>query len=331
MAAWRWVTRAGLVAGLVGCGNIEVAKLEGRQEELSNKFDNLQLTVREMRKEMVDVGLIAPSAEGEDPFKVAKSKAAKSGKAPGLGQDNQVPKNELGGEWSHKVRRVGTASPLPSLGTPERDEELGCAWKFTVPTLKVISNVALAKHDDVGKASPIELLLGGQPLQGHALNPHLESCVGRFRHAGNLIQFSTSGAVDDALSGDYALRLSESMPLPRGGDGRPMYWVYPGTTLEVDLGAWKDPWGDISVDLALLAAGDGTGPVRATVGGETVELEGTGELGHSVQPDVQRAPWQISIASPVDGPFVVLTVLTIGNPENALVVTGERAFKAQDR
>jgi hypothetical protein len=323
MRVWTWPVL------LAGCGNLEVAQLEARQEELAGRFDTLQQTVRDMRKEMVDVGLISPTAEGEDPFKAARSKAQRTGRAKVLVQDNQLPGNELAGEWAARIARTGTPSALPPLGDMERDDEFACGWKFTVPALKGISNVALAKNEAVGKASPIELWMDDTSLTPHALNPHLEACAGRFRHAGNVLQFSPDGSPDAAEGRTYSLRLAEPVPLPRAGDGRPMYWIYPGTRLTVDLPAWKDAWGALSVDLGMHVAGEGA--LLVTVAGEPTELGGAGEVLHSVQPDLQSGPWSISIGSPKGGPFAVLEFLTVGNSENALVVTGERAFKAGGR
>lgn len=314
---------------LAGCGSLDVARLEARQEDLSGRFDTLQNTVREMRKEMVDVGLIAPAAEGEDPFKAAKSKAQRSGKAKVAIQDNQLPSNELSGEWAARITRTGTPADLPALGPLERDDEFACGWKFTVPALKAISNVSLAKNDAIGKASPIELLADGVAMTPHALNPHIEACTGRFRHAGNVLQFSPEGSAEAAEGREYTLRLAETVPLPRAGDGRPMYWIYPGTRLSVVLPAWKDAWGPLSVDLGLHVAGEGA--LTVTVAGESAEIGGNGEVLHSIQPDVQTGDWQITLSSGDDGPFGVVAFLTIGNAQNALVVTGERAFKSGGR
>ncbi len=318
-----WVRVSWLVA-LAGCGAVDLARLEAKQEELQGQFDNLQRTVRDMRKEMVDLGMISATVEGEDPFKAAK---AGKGKAPGGGpRDHQRPELELTASLRFTASRTGEAAPLPDLPEMEKDEPT-CGYKFSLPSIKAISDFVLNKDGDVGRASPVELLVDGEPLPGHATGPQLEACEGKFRHSGQLVQFSPAGEVSKANGPRYDIRLSPEVPLPRGGDGRPMYWIYPGTTLTFDVDPWQAGWGPAGLDLAMHLGGEGTGALTVTVGGESHSLapSSDGTLSVDTQPDADGLT--VSIASPADGAFAVIQSLTLGNEKAALVVTSEAAWK----
>lgn len=318
-----WVRVSWLVA-LAGCGAVDLARLEAKQEELQGQFDNLQRTVRDMRKEMVDLGMISSQLDGDDPFKAAK---AGKGKAPaGNLRDHQRPELDLASSLPFTATRTGDPVPLPALPEMEKDEPI-CGYKFSLPTLKAISDFVLHKHSDVGRASPIELLVDGAAWTGHATGPQLEACEGKFRHSGQLVQFSPAGDASKANGPRYEIRLSPEVPLARGGDGRPMYWVYPGTTLTFDVDPWQAGWGAAGLDLAMHLGGEGVGAITVTVGDDTHSLAATSDGTLSLDPTPNAEGLTVSIASPADGPYVVLQSLTLGNERAALVVTGEAAWK----
>jgi hypothetical protein len=207
--------------------------------------------------------------------------------------------------------------------------ETNCGWKYKLESLKPISDFVLNKAD-LGKSSPLLLLEDGTPLKGHAAPGDFEkNCRGGYRHAGFVVLFSPTGNSPDAVADhDYTIALSHDVPLPRGDDGRPMYWVYPGTTLKFEFDKpWNSDWGDLAVNLGGRTSGAAAAPLTLTIASEApVTFEGEAVL-HKVEPDFPEGPWSITLSSPADGPFVLLNRLTVGNETAALVVTSERAWR----
>ena len=60
--------------------------------------------------------------------------------------------------------------------------------------------------------------------------------------------------------------------------------------------------------------------------GAEVQTEGTGMLEISEELELSAEPFSITLASPEDGPYLLVNTLTLGNPENSLVITSEVAF-----
>ena len=308
-----------LLTALVACQNVELAQLETRQEDMADAHRALDGRVDELREGMIELGMVARPRPGEP----AKGPRAEL-------NDHQRPTTPLLGEYLFSANRTGEPTPLPALPEPERTDS-PCGWKYKIEELKPISDFVLNKLD-LGKASPLVLFEDDAPLRSHAFPKQFEqNCAGGFRHAGFVVLFSPTGDAPEAVSDHtYRLALSDEVPMPRGDDGRPMYWVYPGTTLTLTFDrGWDESWGDMLVDIAgRTTASEAASPLTVTVADEVFEVDGD-DLVVSTEPDVQADAWSIRIESPADGPYAVLNLLTVGNPEHALVVTGPVAFKQE--
>lgn len=310
---------APLLLTLAACQNVELAQLETSQHELDDRHDAVARQVQELREDMIELGM------------VSRQKAVDAGGPRAqLNMAHQLPATELTAALPWTVERTGEPSPLPELPEPERTDT-PCGWKYKVEALKPISDFVL-NSSDLGKSSPLVLFEDGAPLKAHAFPKQFEqSCGGAFRHAGFVVLFSPTGDSPEAIEDhDYTLGLSSELPLLRGDDNRGMYWVYPGTTVTFTLSeGWSEDWGELWVDIAGRATAAAS-PLEITIADESFPIE-TADVAISTQPDMQQDAWTITLTSPADGPFAILDVLTIGNAENALVITGPRAFKKEQK
>jgi hypothetical protein len=55
--------------------------------------------------------------------------------------------------------------------------------------------------------------------------------------------------------------------------------------------------------------------------------EAAGGLSVTLDDRLMDRAWAIRVSSPLDGPYLVVDTLTVGNAERAVVVTGERSFE----
>ena len=172
------------------------------------------------------------------------------------------------------------------------------------------------------------MLQDGEPMKAHATPAEFnDACSRSYRHAGYVFLFSPDERPENAEKRKYAIQLDPSVPMERGEDKRPMYWIYPGTTLEFAFErGWDPSWGDVTVDLAAKIAGEHLSPAVVSWGETTVSTDETGVLQISQETTLPEEPFSLSIASPEDGPYVLLNTLTLGNAANAVVVTSEVAF-----
>ena len=153
-----------------------------------------------------------------------------------------------------------------------------------------------------------------------------KACTGSYRHAGYLFLFSPSGEVDAVRERTYRIELADEVPAPRN-DGRPMYWVYPGTTLIFSVpAAWDPAWGEVRLDLAGRVMDFDEFPVTVKAPGFSEELRSNGNFDMSHALESPTGAWSVEIASPAGGPYLVIDTLTIGNPDNAVVMTSEAAW-----
>ncbi len=136
---------------------------------------------------------------------------------------------------------------------------------------------------------------------------------------------------DGAVSGAWEVSLDPRLLLPRGGDDRGVYWVYPGTSLTFTFErGWDPEWGDFDVkfDARLVPVGTPERPNDLPPGLAAVALLGEeasasqNRLGLEVAPPAPDGAWTIDVSSPTDGPYMLIEALTIGNAERALVIAG---------
>ena len=227
---------------LSGCAGGQLAELELEQQQLRAEYEDVAANVAALRDEMGELGLI--------------TRAQANAKAPSQGRSgkkikprgNPSPANDLSEGMPWTATRTGDKPTLPALADLERSSG-DCGWRFHVRELQPISDFPL-NRDGFGKASPVVMYAGDQPMSPHANPEDFEkACTGSYRHAGYLFLFSPTGNVDAASERSYRIELADEVPLPRD-DGRPMYWVYPGTTLTFSVpGAWDPAWGEVRLDL----------------------------------------------------------------------------------
>jgi hypothetical protein len=302
---------------LCGCGSSELSSLVAKQQESEARQVELQATMSDLKKQMQEVGLVARPARGK-------------GQKRGRGRLNNhlQPKQGLDNELSFQATRTGTADDLPELPKVTRVPNTACGFKYKIEALKPISDFVLSRAD-LGKSSPVVLYEDNKPLPGHAYPKAFEAaCEGAFRHAGFVILFSPNGTGPEARKKhNYRIGLADELPLLRGDDARPMYWIYPGTSVTISFETgWDLEWGPMWVDLDAHRAGGLEGAVSVTIQGEEETYE-SGDVLISTEPDIPDGPWSITISSPSGGPYVLLNRLTIGNPNHALVVTGDTKKK----
>ena len=302
---------------LLGCGSSGVAELVAQQEETEVRQAELQQAMNDLKKQMQEVGLVARPPR-------AKGQRRGRGRLNNHLQPKQPPRDRL----LFEAERTGTPDDLPGLPKVARVPNTACGFKYKIESLKPISDFVL-NRSDLGKSSPIVLYEDNKALPGHAYPKDFEDgCVGAFRHAGFVVLFSPTGAGPESeKKHNYRIGLSDEVPMPRGDDGRPMYWIYPGTSLTLSFASgWDLAWGPMWIDIDAHRAGGQQGDVSVDIEGEGEVFE-TGDVLMSTEPDVPSGPWSITITSPSEGPYVLLNRLTIGNPNHALVVTGDTKKK----
>jgi hypothetical protein len=287
-----------------GCGP-DLARLETEQQALEQEVAVLRRRVEEMRTQVKAMGA-APSGPGAD--------------VPATGSD------DLAGRLTFTATRTGPGPAMPALGAPERRESTACGWRFPVPWLEALSDVSLESSGS-GRASPVRLLHDGAPLDPHAGPIAYErTCRGAFRHLPKYLFFSPSEV--EQTGGAWTLALAPEVPAPTG-DRTPAYWVYPDTTLVFAFAAgWDEAWGPMGVrlDARVLHVGTPASPsprgdvaaTAAVLGFERSTAEP--RLGFDHTPPAPTGPWTLTIASPNDGPYVLVDALVVGNPEHSLVV-----------
>jgi hypothetical protein len=310
---------------LIGCSEShDLATRQARQAELQHSLAVLQADFEDVNRDFETVsgaGALRRPDPGAKPVR-------KIGKR-WLG--HQAPRHVLDAAAIRVVvQRTGVPTPLPELEAPARADG-PCGWSFTLPRLRPLSDLVL-RNSGLGRSSPLVLTEDGAPLTPHADGPDVgDRCVGAFRHAGAAVQFSPSGHSEAATQRRYTLTADPSVPLPRGDDGRPLYWVYPGTQLEFTIiDAWDPAWGDPTITLGAKLVGEHTGrPILELHDQPQLLDEDAPVVEHVVRPLDLDGNWALRLSSPTDGPWVAIDTLTIGNSEYAMVVTGERAWETR--
>jgi len=311
-----------LLLGLAACAP-DITTTEQRQRTLEGELATLDREVRELRESLTEAGIeVKPRASkrGKSRRGKAKSSRSKSKAHPPVGGE-QAPKTERSAQASVTAVRSGDAPTLSIPGMPKRTET-ECGYRLDLPALKFISDYGLNSRG-LGKSGPVVLEFDGSPLTPHAFPADYEKqCGGAFRHAGTALLFSPPEQAD-LTNHEVALTLDPRVPTPRA-DGRPMYWVYPGTELVIEVHSWDPSWGPAKGYLAALVSGPGQ--ASFTLGDTTQSAAGPATVEHEF---TGSGPFEIRVSSPEGGPYVLLDALTIGNPDNAVVITGGRAWRAQ--
>jgi hypothetical protein len=314
MQVWG-VRRSAAVALLpavlvVACGP-DLASVETEQQSLEKEVEVLRNTVDTMRTEMQAMGLMPGGPAGSTGPTVAG--------------------NDLSQDLKWTAKRTGPVPVIDAkLGAPERRDNTECGYRFHLPWLEPLSDASLESTGS-GRASPLLLLRDGKPLEPHANAPAYDKgCRFAFRHMPKFLFFSPDGDVN-AIGGAWTVAYDPAVPIARGGDERPAFWVYPGQTLTFTFDSgWQSAWGPMSVqvDARLIYVGSaenpapGSGPPATVSALENEESGSDPRLGLDAVPEPPpESAWTVEITSPPDGPFVLLELLRVGNDNNAVVVT----------
>lgn len=132
-------------------------------------------------------------------------------------------------------------------------------------------------------------------------------CAGAFGHTGRYLWFSPTDDPEAGVSRTYRHQLTDAVPWHRA-DGEPIYWVYPGTALEITLPPESTR---VALTLQSVRGENDAGRAPEVQGfGQRQEadrdrfvatLEATGEAPERV----------LAVSSPEDGPYVVITELVV--------------------
>lgn len=295
------------VAMLIACTSADPALL-ARRDAINAELEELRA-----RRDALNDELVA------NQFRIPKLKPTALRVA---NRGFATPSESLAPRYPLTITRTGT---IPTLDHPAPERSAGrCGMRIRTPALRAISdsNLNLLDH---GYASPVVLREDGVALVPHAAPPDYgRYCVGHFSHGFANVFFSPTISLADTTR-TYTLALSDALPLNRE-DGRPMYWVYPGTTLSVTAERdWDPSWGPLHVDLVARVLEPSDSPPRVRIADASFQ-----QTGHRMQVservDPGRSPLQITIENPSDGPYVLVELLTIGNAERAVVVTSPDAW-----
>lgn len=280
-----------LAATAAACGNVDAHQ---RQSALEADVAELEAEVGRLRATLAEAGVV-------------KRKAAKKGAASPRRAGSRTPRfaTPLPSPLSFEATRLGDSPALLPLTAPEATK--GCGYRLQVPTLRGISDFALNKRG-LGKASPVLLQLNGQPLSPHAYPAAYEGqCSGAFRHAGTAILFSPTSATD-VQGASFDLTLDSRAGMPRGDDATPIYWAYPGTTLEVTVSGWDEAWGEPEAHVVL--ASTSALPIPVSIGDTETQALPNKVLAQAL---AGPPPWTIRIAPGNEEGYVALKELSVGS------------------
>ena len=211
------------------------------------------------------------------------------------------------------IRREGAPPSLPALGAPTRGPQ-ACGWTASLEGLDGASDTVLGRAG-LSSVSPIRLFEDGAPLAPHATKEAFDlACAGGFSHQSGMVKFSpTGGPAEVVATRTYTVALSDAVPL-QDPFGRDAWWVYPGTTLVVEApDGWDPPLDGFGVAVATHVAIPGAGAATVRVGGVSapltiVETVGTATV-HAPSP---AGPWRVEVASPADGPWLLVRSVVAG-------------------
>jgi len=233
-----------------------------------------------------------------------------------------VPEVELSAQLAGDLTWTRTGTPPEvSLGAPRRLEKTACGLALALGDWSFLSDPIL-KSRDLGRTSPLQVLGEDTPLQpSQDPDEFAERCAGAYATARGAIRFS---ALDDAdAAGRYRARLN---PEPRfdTADGKAV-WVYPGTAVQVAF-ASVPPGERHQVRLAARAASTASGvPELVLPTGAAFPVPAQG-LSHVLEQDIAALPAEgsvLTIRSPEDGPYLLLTSLALRGEAETLELHGK--------
>jgi hypothetical protein len=168
-----------------------------------------------------------------------------------------------------RVARTGEVA-LPSFGAHEPAER-DCCWTASVPELAGLGDARL-RLLGVGASSPLRVQAGGRVLPSGVNAAAREACTPSSNH------FSAKWVVCGVEDGTVVV--DPAVPASSASEGKPQWWVPPGTALEIAL---PDERGELEVAWVRVLGDDGG----------TVTL-GEAEVVRNTEGLVERAKAQLS-------------------------------------
>lgn len=221
--------------------------------------------------------------------------------------------------------REGTPPALPGID-PHRGTQ-ACNFTVRINGWEFLGESALVAGGH-GLVSPVVVLEDSTALQMHAL-PELttKTCGGAGYFVDNHIKFSPSGpGPESAERHAYRLGLSTEAPMI-GGGWEEAWWVYPGTTVRLEVAG--PPNGGVPIVRVQAAVTmEGLGAPTLTIGGgQPVSFERRGHYLEALAegPAAVAGPWSIEVGSPAEGPWLLLKRVVTGTPEAPQYLIGKAA------
>lgn len=218
--------------------------------------------------------------------------------------------------------RLGTVPALPTIAPEHREGD--CGWRAALPGLARVSDSVL-NQAGIGPVSPVLVLEDGSPLLRYASRAEFaDTCKGAATHQGGELKFSPKGGPADVVATrTYTAVLDPEVP-QRDKLGRDVWWVYPGTTVRLDVAdAWNEP-GTFRVGVSARVAVPGKRTAEiAVAGAPPVKLTALGdEATATVDVPAPSGAWTIEIVSPPDGPWLLLQRVVAGDPAHPWYAVG---------
>ena len=225
-------------------------------------------------------------------------------------------------------RRDGDPPALPA-GALSRDKG-ACALRLALGGGEPLSEPEL-KRLGPAPSSPVVIFDGDTPLVPFG-KPDVttgDTCHGQSWYAGVGLRFTARSPVPDPLpEGRFRAALAPELPLKTPQGDR--YWVYPGTSLVLDLPAEASLDGQaLEVDAVVRLAGPGAPPVLSVGGGAPQPFAAQGSLWSARATHSPGAgPWSIAISGPPDGAFALVSHLRVRGPAGTAAYIGEEVDEA---
>jgi hypothetical protein len=217
------------------------------------------------------------------------------------------------------TERIGTPAPLPPLGPVESTDER-CVFTAAVEGLGRVSEESLTA-DGYNRVSPVVLLENGVALKPSSSGP--TRCNGVYYSQKHQFVFGPSSR-SYAQSATYSIGYHEEIPV--WSEGRPVYWVYPGTTMRLEFDQpWQGPEGSFAVRVVAETFGDGEGqPTMSVAGADPVELvlAGGRRFKTQVRPEPPSGNWHVEVTVPDNGPLLMIQGMTVGHGHGSSLIIG---------
>ena len=171
------------------------------------------------------------------------------------------------------AHRVGTGPTFPAL-KPQRGKR-ECDWQAFLTGFDALSDFNL-DQEGFGKISPVRVLEDGKPLKQHGNDKEtVFTCAGASFHRKNVVRWTPTEPDPEAVNRHtYTADLDPEVPV-LGPENAAGWWVYPGTSVVLDV---PEPPGPVTqAAVFAIARIAGTSPARLSVGGEPVPLVQVGD------------------------------------------------------